>query len=101
MFFWAGLDGIAVEMSGYATNCPESNMTVGYLQKDAGAGTALQLMQRAPFKKWPCAFISLQQGSNTLWSCGMHCLTRPLIMLWMMCLQENQGTRPLSVFITA
>lgn len=31
MFFWAGLDGIAVEMSGYATNCPESNMTVGYL----------------------------------------------------------------------
>jgi len=31
MLFWAGLDGIAVEMSGSATNCPESNMTVGYL----------------------------------------------------------------------
>lgn len=29
--FWAGLDGIAVQMSGSATNCPESNMTVGYL----------------------------------------------------------------------
>lgn len=31
MPFGAGLDGIAVRMSGSAANCPESNMTVGYL----------------------------------------------------------------------